>query len=249
MRITIVVTNELKDRAQQLSVELSDNQLSMISSFLKELSVYNEHTNLVGNADPVVVVRDHVLDSLSLVQLINQMRPAGRDSISLVDIGSGAGFPGIILSIVVPDLAVLLTDSVGKKTRFLAETAKILGLDDRVRVENARAEDLSRTKEYRERFDFATARAVGKLELVAELALPFIRNGGFLLAQKSRNQLPDELAQGELAIQEIGGQIVETRLLDKEVLQKDFVVVCVKKTKQTPRQYPRATSELKRPIN
>jgi len=238
----------LKERAQQLSVELSDAQLSMISSFLAELSSYNEHTNLVGNADPVVVVRDHVLDSLSLVRLINEMRPSGRESISLVDIGSGAGFPAMILAIAIPELAVLLTDSVGKKTRFLTESAKNLGLDDRVRVVNSRAEDLSKTKEYRERFDFATARAVGKLDLVAELTLPFIRTGGFLLAQKSRNQLPDELVQGELAINEIGGELVETRSLDKEVLQKDFVVVCVKKVKSTPRQYPRATSELKRPI-
>jgi 16S rRNA (guanine527-N7)-methyltransferase len=230
-----------------LAVELTGSQIDLLGKFLAELRSYNEHTNLVSNADPEVVVRDHVMDGLSLVPIINRLKPEVH-KLRLVDIGSGAGFPAMVLAIVIPELHVLLIDSVGKKTRFLTEAASTLGLESRVSVVNARAEELPHDRRYRESFDFATARAVGKLDLVAELALPFIRLNGFLLAQKSQAQLEEEMEAADNAISVLGGEIASVENLDAEVLQRQFAVVCVRKARQTPREFPRPTAQLKRPI-
>jgi 16S rRNA (guanine527-N7)-methyltransferase len=208
------------------------------------LQTYNEHTNLVSNADADVVIRNHILDALSLVRLI----PNASSPKRLVDIGSGAGFPAMILALVLENLSVVLIDSVGKKTRFLLEAASALGVSDRVQVENARAEEMAREREYRERFDLATARAVGKLDLVVELTLPFLKLGGLLLAQKSKAQLSDELEDGRHAASLLGGTIKSLDQLDAEVLGRELVVVCVDKQKPTPPKFPRPTSQLKKPL-
>lgn len=226
-------------------MDLSDRQIVAIRNFLSHLRSYNEHTNLVSNADEDVVVKNHVLDALSLVHLI----PDRTKALRLVDIGSGAGFPAMILALVLENLSVLLVDSVGKKTRFLSETASTLGIASRVQVENTRAEELSKQKKYREQFDLATARAVGKLDLVAELTIPFLKVGGLLLAQKSESQLSDELEAGRHAASLLGGKVARIEKLNREVLERDLVVVCVSKEKPTPAQYPRATAQLKKPLS
>lgn len=215
--------------------------------FLDQLRLYNEHTNLVSNADPAIVVRDHVLDSLSLVPIIRKFG-GNEKQMALVDIGSGAGFPAIVLAIAIDDLQVLLIDSVGKKTRFLKEAAQALGLQDRVDVVTARAEELPRDESFRESFNFATARAVGKLDLVCELTLPFLRRNGYLLAQKSKAQADEELKAATHAISKLGGEVVSTEVLNRDVLQKDFVVTCIRKVNPTPAMFPRPTAQLKQPI-
>lgn len=211
------------------------------------LKAYNEHTNLVSNADEMVVLHDHILDALALISVIESVS-AGLQKRALVDIGSGAGFPALILALVFEDLSVLLIESVGKKTRFLSETAQALGLTDRVEVRTARAEDLAHQKQYRENFTLATARAVGKLDLVAELTIPFLSVGGYLLAQKSKQQMEGELEPGRQALSKLGGQIEAVQDLDATVLKRDLVVVKAKKIRATESKYPRATAQLKRPL-
>jgi 16S rRNA (guanine527-N7)-methyltransferase len=208
------------------------------------LQAYNEHTNLVANSDADVVIRNHVLDALSLVRLLPDLERHQE----LVDIGSGAGFPGLILAMVLENVSVLLIDSVGKKTNFLSEAASMLGIEERVEVINDRAEEVSRHRDYREKFDLATARAVGKLDLTVELTLPFLKVGGLLLAQKSKAQLSDELEDGRHAASLLGGAVKSLDQLDSEVLGRELVVVCIEKQDRTPPKFPRPTPQLKKPL-
>lgn len=231
--------------AQQLGLALSAQQISSISDFLSDLQEFNEHTNLVSNADPERVVREHVLDALSLVALI----PDVEGRIKLVDIGSGAGFPALVLSIMFPQMHAVLIDSIGKKTKFLMKAAEALGLNARVEVLNARAEDVAHQRQYREQFDVATARAVGKLDLVAELTLPFLKSGGVLLAQKSSSQLETELEPAQVPIEKLGGIVDAILPVDKKVIEKDFVVVKITKQSSTPSRYPRPAAQLKTPLS
>jgi 16S rRNA (guanine527-N7)-methyltransferase len=242
--VTTAAIDQLRTQANALSVELSDSQIDLIGKFLDELAAYNEHTNLVSKADADIVIRDHVLDALSLLYLV----PDSDGKLSLVDIGSGAGFPAMILAIAVPNLSVVMIDSIGKKTKFLTEAAAALGLSDRVTIETGRAEDFAHEKRYRDKFDLATARAVGKLDLVVELTLPFLRVGGTLLAQKSNAQLSEELEPGRKAASLLGGKIGCIEKLNASVLGRELVVVCVEKDKATPRHFPRPTPQLKRPL-
>lgn len=198
----------------------------------------------MSKADADVVIRDHIVDALSLIFLF----PEGDEAVSLADIGSGAGFPGMALAIAVPNLSVLMIDSIGKKTKFLSEAASELGLNDRVVVETGRAEDFARDRKYRDKFDLATARAVGPLDLVVELALPFLKVGGSLLAQKSHAQLAEELESGRKAALLLGGKIGCVEKLNREVLGREVVVVCVEKDKKTPSHFPRPTPQLKKPL-
>jgi 16S rRNA (guanine527-N7)-methyltransferase len=235
----------LREEAARLSVEVTDAQAGAIEKYLQEVQKYNEHTNLVAKADSDVLVRDHVMDALSLVPILRKLGTDGP----LVDIGSGAGFPAMVLAIMFDEMPVLLIDSVGKKTRFLEEAASALGLAKRVEVLNARAEEKSHDAKFRESFALATARAVGKLDLVAELTIPFLAKDGWLLAQKSQSQLEEELEPGRKAAFLLGAEVKEIEKLDSEVLGRDLVVVCAQKQKPTPRRFPRPTAQLKRPLD
>lgn len=241
-------TNELTSAAERLGLTLTELQMSEIEQFLSLLRDYNEHTNLVSNADPDVVVREHVIDALTLAPLLRKRLADTTAGLRLVDIGSGAGFPAIILAIVFPEIKVLCIDSVGKKTRFMEQAVDALKLNKRVTISNARAEELARHPTRREKYDVATARAVGKLDLVAELALPFLRIGGVLLSQKSREQATDELLIAERAFSVLGAGSVEVITVDAEITGKDLVVVAVEKAQRTMSRYPRPSSQMKKPI-
>jgi 16S rRNA (guanine527-N7)-methyltransferase len=232
----------LESGAQRLSISLSADQLAAVEFYLSLLSEYNQHTNLVSNAEPDVVVREHVIDALTLVPQVGQCR-------KLVDIGSGAGFPGLILSIACANLQVHLIDSIGKKTKFLTQVAQRLGLQDRVVVHTARAEELAHEKSLRGSFDAATARAVGKLDLLCELALPFLQVGGVLLAQKSRQQAELELPAAQPALQLLGGEHRASEAPNMEATGRDLLVVTIAKVRATPDKYPRHGSQLKRPLS
>src|SRR6266550_882906 len=170
--------------------------------------------------------------------------PADRRTSGRGDVGSGAGFPGLALRLAIPGLRVTLVESVGKKTRFLEEVTSALGLDG-VEVCNARAEELAR--ERRDRYDVATARAVGSLGAVIEYLLPFLRVGGDAIAWKGR--LHDELAGARKACVSIGGEIVMIRSTSDLGLGDTLPgrsLVVIRKTRPTPPRFPRAAAEAKR---
>jgi 16S rRNA (guanine527-N7)-methyltransferase len=224
--------------------------ISAFGIFCRALAEYNEHTNLVADASPAVVVAHHVLDSLTLVPLLSRLIEgdiAGAPSAaSLVDIGSGAGFPGLVLAIACPDLKVTLLESIAKKTRFLQAVVDALGQGKRVTVINARAEDLASDNRFRESFDFATARAVGSSDLVLELALPLIRLGGAALLQKSRAQAEAEMARAGRAAPILGGGRPELVIPDVEALGRGHVIMAVPKVSKTSPRYPRSMAQMKR---
>ncbi len=235
--------------SKQLSVELSDNHVSLLQRYCEALAEYNSHTNLVSNAAPEVLVSDHILDSLTLVKFIDDFRKRKHSNakrIKLIDIGSGAGLPGMILAIVLPDVDVTLLDSVAKKVRFLQLFIEgEADLSSHTRALCERAEMLAHQPRYREKYDVATARAVGSLELTAELALPFLQVTGELYVQKSLAQLPEASREATRVLPKLGGAVTETTALDARILGKERVVIVAEKQKPTAGKYPRAWAQMK----
>ncbi len=238
---------KLQEDAAHLGVDLSAARLDEINAFWQLLFDYNSHTNLVARADIATVMSDHVLDSLTLVKPILDLQAKSRSSpLKLIDIGAGAGFPGLILAISLPELQLTLVEPIGKKARFLQSVVDCVeGLAERVEVKMDRAEDLART-DLRGGFDFATARAVGPLAMTVELALPFLRVGGSFLAQKTVRQLDEDMKAGLDQISKLGGTHKETIFIDSSILRKEHAVLVIEKAKETPDTYPRTWSAIKR---
>lgn len=239
----------IAEKAKLVGVDLTAEQIEALETYLQELASFNEHTNLVSRADADVVIDNHILDSLTLVPVIRRLCEAAESeesSASLIDIGSGAGFPGLILAVACPSLEVTLVESVGKKCSFLSLCGEVMELDSRLQVLNERAEDLGHARNMRQSFDFATARAVGTLEMVSEFCLPLLRKGGYFLSQKSRAQLATELDAAAGAVRILGGHVEEVADVDNQATGKDFALVLVKKVADTPSKYPRAFGQMKK---
>lgn len=200
------------------------------------LAAYNKHTNLMSPGAEKKIVEEHIADSLSLVKYINAS-PNGNNR--LIDIGSGAGFPGMILAIAMPELKVTLVESIEKKCNFLQQCIKTMSMEERVTVLNERAEILSRTKEWREQFSYATARAVGNFSLIAELALPFLHLGGQILAQRSKLQVEAEMPSYSTISRQLGGKLDEIIHLPTDMSNRELCVIVIKKTDHTFDKYPR----------
>lgn len=174
----------------------------------------------------------HFLDSLSLLKL-GQIQGAKK----VLDLGTGAGFPGVPLKIAKKDLDVTLLDSLKKRIDFLNETIEDMGLEG-IRGIHARAEELSRKDDYREAFDLVTSRAVANLATLYEYCLPFVKVGGYMVAMKGPD-IEGELKEGQAALKALGGELIEVKKID---LPQDIehTLILVKKVKTTPKKYPRA---------
>jgi 16S rRNA (guanine527-N7)-methyltransferase len=230
--------------AEQLQVPLTERQIEQIARFCRLLGIYNRHTNLVSDASENVLVRDHVLDSLSLIPSIVNRREQAASVGQLVDIGSGAGFPGMILALALEDLAVTLVESVNKKARFLEQVVDALGLIPRVEVIVARAEELAHQAQYRYRFDWATARAVGPLSMVCELAAPFVGSKGAVLVQKSVKQSLEDVPK-ERVFKALGLKLNKTVSLNQEILGKERALIIFERLEPAPKRYPRSWKQIK----
>jgi len=177
--------SSLVEAAARLGIQLADGQLARLDQLGAALREGNRRANLTSIVDPRLVEIRHYLDSLSAaVPLLDQLQSG--EALRLVDVGSGGGMPGLPLKIAFPALRVTLVESVNKKADFLRETVAGLGLND-VEVVAQRAELAARVPEYRDAFDWATARALGSLPVVVELCAPFLAPGGLLVAQRSGN--------------------------------------------------------------
>lgn len=221
----------LNQGAEEMGVLLSDEQMRLLVAYAEMVRVWNDRVRLVADAGPETLVRRHLLDSLSCAQA----GCVGAAS-TVVDVGSGAGFPGVPLAIALGCDVTLLEPS-EKKSRFLEEVKAALGLRA-LHVVRARAETVGRGK-LRESFDCAVARAVAALPVVLEHCMPLVRVGGCVVAQKGA---PDEaeLAAGRFAAAQLGGaKIEEIRLELQETLGGRRTLVVCRKTGQTPERYPR----------
>lgn len=233
----------LREGARRLGLDLDAEALERFRLYLGELARWNRRVNLTAVDDPGEAERVHLLDSLSVVSALPpSVRAGGR----LVDVGTGAGFPGLPLKIAVPALRLALVESREKKARFLRHLVALLGLEG-VEVWTGRAEELAHRPDLRESFDLGVERALAPLPVAVELVLPFVRPGGRMVAQVKGAFGPD-LERARRALPLLGGEVEEVRPVDLPGLEGRFLVV-VRKAGATPPSYPRrAGIPRKRPL-
>lgn len=228
----IDITELLREKAMLASIDLTEPQLAAFKFYYEELIETNKVMNLTALTEPEDVVTKHFLDSLLILDEKVFFQEA-----KLCDLGTGAGFPGIPLKIVRPDLQISLIDSLSKRLKFLDRVIATLKLDDIV-TKHARAEDAGRSKEYREHYDVVCARGVASLAVLSEYCLPLVRVGGFFVAMKSA-RYAEELESARKAIKTLGGQIELVREVKLPGLDDERRIIYIKKIKSTPTLYPR----------
>lgn len=228
----------------KLGITLSQAQQERFTAYYNELADWNRRLNLTAITGYDDVLRLHFLDSLSaILALPPAVRAAGR----FLDIGSGAGLPGIPLKIAFPEISLTLLEATGKKTDFLKHLAATLGLDG-VEIINARAEDAAREPHWRESYDAVLCRAVGVLSTLAELTLPFCRPGGRAIAFK-KGDIADEIKDASYAVAVLGGAPPQVVPVTLDELPDARCLVVTEKISATPAEYPRrAGMPDKRPL-
>ncbi len=231
--------------AKQAGCELSEHQVGLFGRYLAGLSAWSARANLVSASALADAERVLFLDSLALVPVLRREQPAAA---RLIDVGSGAGFPGLVLKLLLPELEVVLLEVTGKKAAFLTWMADDLGLEG-VHVWAERAEEAAHRSELRGFFDVATARALGPLPVVLELALPFAKTGGTLIAPRGASAAAGEAAASASAAAALGGRIAGVERPAVEGVAERTAIVVVEKTGATPARFPRRTGiPAKRPL-
>jgi 16S rRNA (guanine527-N7)-methyltransferase len=226
---------------RQLGLQVTERQLNQFLCYQQELLDWNTRINLTAITDPEEILIKHFLDSLSL--LLVYARPAAR----LLDIGAGAGFPGLPLKIVRPQWEVVLLEATGKKVAFLQHIIKTLQLKNVVAV-HGRAEELAHTAEYRASFDVVTARAVASLPTLLEYAAPFCRVGGQIILPK-KGDLVEELAQGKLAARQVGAVLKDDVPVTLSGLEQGRRLLVWEQVRKCPAQFPRSGAVMaKKPL-
>ena len=227
--------NKLINGALKLGLSFSDRQIGQFEAYYRELTDWNQRVNLTAITDYDEVQVRHFLDSLTVISAI---RSADRAwPLKVIDVGSGAGLPGLPLKIALPQIHLTLLEATAKKTKFLDYLVRQLGLKD-VTVVTGRAEDAARDPTRRESFNIAVSRAVAPLPVLAELALPFCAVGGYLIAQK-KGDIEEEVGQSRKAIATLGGFLSEIRPVELEGLKDNRMLVIIDKVKPAPPAYPR----------
>ena len=229
---------------QRLGLDLGEEQIALFQRYFQELVEWNLRTNLTAITDYREVQTKHFLDSLTVSLVIPRDVTANG---TLMDVGSGAGFPGLPLKILWPGLRVTLVESVGKKAAFLRHLAGALGLEG-VEVRTQRAESLGHDPQVRDTFDVVVSRAVADLSVLAELTLPFCKLGGRVVAQK-KSGIEDELNGAERAISLLGGALERVGVVDLEEIGEPRWLVVLAKDAESPSRYPRRPGiPTKRPL-
>lgn len=219
--------NLLKQGFKTLNIAVSDKQIENLIIYADMLKVWNEKINLTSVCDDFGIATKHFFDSATPIL-------TGKISGSVIDVGTGAGFPGMVLKILNPEIELTLLDSLAKRLNFLDEVSKTLNIP--VRLIHSRAEDGGR--QYRGQFDTVVSRAVANMTVLSEYCMPFLRTGGHFLALKGP-LAEDELSDAKRAIHILGGD--ETNVFSVKIPETDLnhKIIIVKKVRQTPQQYPR----------
>lgn len=229
----------LLEGIKKLNIEYTDKKVDNLIKYLELLAEYNSHTNLTALRDEKSIIEKHFLDSLLLQNLIK------RESKKAIDIGTGAGFPGMVLAIFNPDIEFTLMDSIGKKTKFLELVKENLRLEN-VNVVTSRAEDYI-TDENRETYDLGLCRGVSKLSTILEYIIPFLKVNGEFLSQKMEGT--GEETEAENALNILQSKIVEIYNLQLPFSKDPRVVIRIEKIDFNDKKYPRrAGIPLKRPL-
>ena len=221
----------LKKYASEINVPLDDNALEQFSVYMQQVLDWNEKINLTSITEREEFITKHFCDSLSVFSAVDIKKGA-----KVIDIGTGAGFPGLPMKIARPDIKLTLLDSLNKRIKFLSEVVLSSDLLCSETI-HGRAEDYSKLNEYRERYDIAVSRAVANLAALTEYCLPFVKVGGYFISMKGP-EYKDELEQSKNAIDILGGaveDVVSLTLPDGSTRN----IIKIKKVKNTPSKYPR----------
>jgi 16S rRNA (guanine527-N7)-methyltransferase len=221
-----------QDIKQMLGISLQPRQSAALERYEQELLDWNARFNLTAIRDVEGIRTKHFLDSISCLLVLRDKPPA-----RLIDIGTGAGFPGIPIKIMLPNIQLTLVESVGKKADFCTHIVKTLGLE-KVEVLQCRAEDLGQMPRYREQYDWAVARAVAAMPTLAEYLLPLVKIGGAALFQKGENG-PAEAQASEKAARLLGGHLRKLNPITLPGVAEERYLIVVDKIAATPPQYPR----------
>lgn len=231
---------KIKKQAQKIGVNITDEQAEKFYSYTNMLLEWNEKINLTAITELDEIIQKHFIDSLTIDKYL-------KENASIIDVGTGAGFPGIPLKIVRDDIKVTLLDALNKRINFLNEVIKELNLD-KIKAIHARAEELGRNVIYREKYDIAVSRAVANLSTLLEYMMPFVRMDGKCICMKGPN-IQDELKLAENAIKKLGGELeqVYNFILPNSDIERNIIVI--RKKEKINFKYPRkAGTPAKEPL-
>lgn len=226
------MSNVLTKKVKELSIVLNDKQTQQFEQYYNILVEWNKVMNLTAITEYEEVVEKHFLDSLTIVDAINMEKIE-----TLIDMGTGAGFPGIPLKIAFPHLKVTLLDSLNKRIKFLNEVIDLLELDD-IKTIHGRAEDYAKQAEYREQYDICVSRAVANLATLSEYCLPYVKVDGLFVPYKS-GEIDEELKSSEKAVSILGGKVEEVVKFQLPGTDIGRSFVKIHKIKETKKKYPR----------
>lgn len=225
-------TDLLTQGISELKLNLTQSRLEQFLTFYEMLVETNKVMNLTAITDFDEVVVKHFLDSLLIVKEIDMNQVS-----TMIDVGTGAGFPAIPIKIMFPHIKIVLLDSLQKRLNFLEQVIASLKLTD-VKTVHGRAEDIARKKEYREQSDLCVSRAVANLSTLSEYCIPFVKTGGMFVSYKSADSR-EEISKAVSAVELLGGKLAEQKTVHLPCSDLDRTFVCIKKIRTTPKEYPR----------
>ena len=227
--------NILIDGAQKIGINLNKEQIKKFSQYLELLIQWNQKINLTSLKTPQEIIIKHFLDSISCIKVFDKY--IDIEGISIIDVGTGAGFPGIPIKIVCPSINLSLLEARKKKTIFLEKIVEEMNFQ-RVEILNGRAEAFGKCPDYREKYDIALSRAVAPLSTLSEYCLPLIRVGGLFVAQKGRSY-KEEIDKALKTVQLLGGELIGVENVRIPFINQERYLLVIKKIKDTPSKYPR----------
>ena len=232
-----MIKNLLQNYIKDYKITLTENQYEQFQKYFELLAEWNEKMNLTAITDESGVALKHFADSLSLLNFVDIPQNS-----SLADVGTGAGFPGVVLKIARPDIKLTLIDSLNKRLVFLGEVCAQLGID--AELIHSRAEDGARDEKLRESFDFAVSRAVARMSVLSEYCLPYVKVGGAFCAMKGA-QANEEFKESLNAINTLGGKLEKKYFFELPENGGERAIAVVRKVKNTPQKYPRQSGKIK----
>ncbi|MBE5968287.1 MAG: 16S rRNA (guanine(527)-N(7))-methyltransferase RsmG [Lachnospiraceae bacterium] len=226
---------KFEEGLKSLDIELSEHQKQQFIHYYEILVEWNKVMNLTAITDFAEVLQKHFIDSLTIVKAINPKNT------TIIDVGTGAGFPGIPIKIVFPETKIVLLDSLNKRIKFLNEVIEKLGLKE-ISTIHGRAEDYGKNPEYREKFDLCVSRAVANLSSLSEYCIPFVKKGGCFVSYKSE-KASDEMKSAQNAIKLLGAKIENVTEFNLPDSTMDRTLISIKKMAATPKKYPRTAGK------
>lgn len=224
---------------KEWNIDIDNSKLEKFEQYMDLLLEWNKKMNLTAITDPEQIVIEHFMDSISLLKF-----HMIKESKSLIDVGTGAGFPGLPLKIMLPEIKLVLLDSLRKRTDFLHKVVEELELDN-VLIIHGRAEDMGQDEEFREKFDIVVSRAVAPLRILLEYCVPFVKLGGYFVSYKGP-AAENEIEEAQNAFKELKLEKLEVKQVDIPYSEKKHNLIFIQKTSKTPNKYPRTPSKVKK---